>query len=292
MKLNGTNPIIVAVLFVILSISANAQRGGNTAWTKYRHEVSVGYGVNSLFGRLGESDKINMNYVLQRSTFNASYRYYFLKHFAARGSISHGFARKNDKSDNIETRQNVRLDYQATMTEFAAMAEWHLLDEATKGRQTKIRRSRGGVSKGANVGVSFFAGVGLNYLRPFGEYYGDEVELRPITDPLQVPNNDRYKKLNLTFPVGTNVRMVVAENWRVGFEFGYRLGLREYINNVSGVYYRDPELINSDPYTPDPQYIGVVTFEKEQAPIQSLVNEKGKRNYFFGFLTLSYRIKS
>ncbi len=182
--------------------SAFAQRRGNTAWTKYRHEASIGYGVNTLFATLGERDNWGVNYVLQRSAFNGSYRFYALKNLAVRGSISHAYARKNDKGFNPDESPNVRLDYLSTLTEFAAIAEWHFIDETTKGRKSKVRRARGGVSKGLNVGLSLFTGVAVGYMRPIGEYFGEEVVFRPITDPLTVPNTEEYRRTNIFFPVG------------------------------------------------------------------------------------------
>ena len=63
----------------MISFTTIAQRGGDTLWTKYRHEVSAGYGVNNLFATLGERDNLGVKYILQRSTFNGLYRYYFSK---------------------------------------------------------------------------------------------------------------------------------------------------------------------------------------------------------------------
>lgn len=291
MNLKTLKKYLLFLLTILISGSVFSQRRGNTAWTKYRHEASIGYGVNTLFANLGERDNWGVNYVLQRSVFNGSYRYYALKNLAVRGSISHAYARKNDKGFEVDDSPNTRIDYQATLTEFSAIAEWHFIDETTKGKKKKVRRARGGMSKGLNVGLSLFTGLGMSYLRPYGEYFGEAVEFKPITDPLTVPNTDRYNRWNLFFPVGGQARMILTENWRVGLELGYRIGLREYIDNVSGVYYRDPSVQKLDSYE-DPQKVGEITFSKEKAPIADLASETGKRNYFFGLVTLSYRIKS
>jgi hypothetical protein len=292
-KNNLFKSLLSAILLVMFAHLALAQRGGNTAWRKFRHEASVGYGVNNLFSQLGERDSPVAITVFQRSTFNASYRYYFMKNFAARASFSHGYARKNDKEiPENGVRNNVRIDYASTLSEMAAMLEYHLMDETTKGRKGKVRRARGGMSKGLNLGVSVFAGAGVSYFRPYGEYFGERVIFRPVTDPLTIPNDAAYRQTRLHFPIGAQVRILASENWRVGLEGGYRLGLSEYINNVSGVYYLEEDVTLSDPFALDPQYIGNITFAKEQAPLSQLVSESGKRNYLFVLLTLSYRFKS
>lgn len=284
--------LIVLMLGFVASI-ANAQRGGNTAWRKYRHEASVGYGMNNLFANLGERDSPVAITVFQRSTFNASYRYFFMKNFAARASFSHGYAHKNDKvipEDGV--RNNLRLDYAASMSEFAGMVEYHIMDETTKGRKGRVRRARGGMSSGLNLGVSLFAGIGVSHFRPYGEYFGDQVVFKPISDPLPIPNNSEYRRTRLNFPVGGQVRIIATENWRVGLEGGYRIGLSDYINNISGVYYAEEGVELSDPLAEDPTYVGNITLAQEQAPISQLVSESGKRNYLFVLLTLSYRFKS
>ncbi len=286
-----TRTLLTLLLFAWINGVSFAQRGGNTSWKKYQHEAAIGVGINSVFANLGEKDGLGVGYAMQRSTFNGTYRYYFMKNFAARGSITHGYSRKNDKSLNFGDRQNARLDYISTVTEFAAMGEYHLIDETTKGKRGKVRRSRGGMSKGLNMGLSAFTGIGLSYLRPFGELQGRKMEFKPITTPLTVPNDDRYKRLHLHVPVGINARVLINENWRAGIEFGYRIGFRDYVNNVSGVYSAD-DFENPDPFSPDTQYFGITTFAKEEAPIADLSSDSGRRSYFFGFLTLAYRLKS
>ncbi len=284
---------LLTLIFIgILAVPSFSQRGGYTAWKKYRHEAAVGVGVNSVFANLGERDALGLVYVMQRSTFNGTYRYYFMKHFAARGSVTHGYSRKNDKSLSLADRLNERVDYMSTITEFAGMAEYHIIDETTKGRRGKVRRSRGGMSKGLNMGVSAFAGFGLSYIRPFGELHGRKMEFKPITNPLTVPNTDRYNRMHLHIPVGLNARVLINGNWKVGLEVGYRLGFRDYVDNVSGVYAVDEDFLNPDDGSPDPQYFGLITFAKEEAPIADLASDTGRRGYVFGFVTLDYRLKT
>ncbi len=84
------NQIRIALIIVVvcaMSIDSIAQRG-NTAWTKYKHEISVGYGFNTFLASIGANDKIGTRFMLQRSTFNASYRYYLKKHLRSE-ALSH-----------------------------------------------------------------------------------------------------------------------------------------------------------------------------------------------------------
>jgi len=44
-------------------------------------------------------------------------------------------------------------------------------------KKTKVRRARGGKTKGLNLGVSFFTGI--DYMRPYAEYFGELMILKP-----------------------------------------------------------------------------------------------------------------
>lgn len=294
MPKSRTLAIFLTVVCFAVAVSASAQRGGNTAWTKYRHEAGIGYGVNTLFSSLGEKDQLGFNPIFQRSTFNGSYRYFFAKRFSARASLTHAFARKNDKDLNIEDRPNIRLDYTSTVTELALVAAYHIFDEAVKGKKGRVRRARGGTTKGVNMGWSVYTGVAFGLFRPFAEYYGNEVELKPIpADTGALSNDSKYGRLNFHIPVGTQIRFILSENWRFGAEVGYRIGIREYINNTSWVYYRDPDIKHPGTNSSvDQSLVGPVTFEKELPPIDELGSKTGRRNYMFMMLTLAYRFKS
>lgn len=206
---------IIITLF-LFSTGGEAQRG-NQAWKNYRHEAMVGFGFNSFLASIGEEDKFGTRFILQRSTFNASYRYYFKKHFAVRGAFTHAYSRKNDKDILDPARLNSRLDYQMTLSELAGILEYHIYDETTMGRRKKkVRRARRGMSKGLNVGFHLFAGAAIDYMRPYAELYGSKMILRPYDANAGFNSPSDYKKMNVHFPVGASVRLVVAENWRVG----------------------------------------------------------------------------
>lgn len=292
----GTFIRIVVTVFLLsfLGLTVNAQRG-NTAWERYRHEGSVGYGLNTFLANIGEDDRIGTRFLLQRSSFNASYRYYIFKHVALRGSFTHAYSRKNDKDFVDSTETELRLDYEVTISELAAMVEYHIFDEVNmaSGRSGKVRRARGGMSRGVKTGISIFAGIAVDYMRPFAEYYGDKMILRPYDPNAGFAPPSDYKRVNIHVPIGAQFRFVLSENWRIGFEACYRLGFRDYIDNVSSVYYvgENPLAYNS-PYT-DTQFTGrYVTLSGDNAPVDELAGQSGRSSYFIGMLTLSYRLKS
>lgn len=299
MNLLGLKRTLTLTFVCLLWIgAANAQRGGSAAWKNYQHEVAVGYGFNTLFAKLGVRDNLGFGYMIQRSSFNTSYRYYFMRHFAVRGTVSHHYARKNDKNNEEFGFQsnNLPIDYKTTMTELGGVLEYHILDESQMGRRKgRVRRARGGMNRGLNTGLSLYAGVSGNYFRPLGEFQGALVTLHPVnTDPGYDTDVSDYKRLNFYIPAGATFRLVLSENWRFGIEGGYRFGFRDYINNVSAVYYRDgnPNPQRS-PYTDTDYTGGNVTFsENAEVGVSELSSEPGRRSYFFATFTLAYRFKT
>ncbi len=289
------NALTTIILLTALSTSSLVIGQSSNVWKKYRHDFTVGYGYNTLLATVGEKDNIGLNYMLQRSSFNLSYRYFIFNHFAVRGEFSQLYARKNDKDLNREDRDNLRIDYETSMSEFGAMAEFHFFDETGKSRTGSTSRARGGISRLANIGLSIYAGIAGTYFRPVGEFVGQKVYLKPLNaNPGFDLNVDSYPKWNLHFPVGANIRLVLTENWRVGIDAGYRFGIRPYIDNISGVYYDSdiaPEGLPINSW-PDYTYAGYVHFDDEQKSIADLKLQSGRMGYFVGMFTVSYRLKT
>lgn len=292
MKKNALSTIILLTTFSTFNLVIGQS---SNVWKKYRHDFTVGYGYNTLLATVGEKDNIGFDYMLQRSSFNLSYRYFIFNHFAIRGEFSQLYARKNDKDLNRDNRDNLRIDYETSMSEFGAIAEFHLFDETGKAQLGKTSRARGGISKLANFGVSVYAGIAGTYFKPVGEFVGQKVYLRPLNDnPGYNLDVSAYPRWNLHFPVGANIRLVLTENWRVGIDAGYRFGIRPYIDNVSGVYYDAdiaPEGLPMNSW-PDYTYAGYVHFDDERKSISDLQLQSGRQGYFVGMLTVSYRLKT
>lgn len=292
MKKNALYSISL-ISFMLLAQMSFAQ--GSNAWKRYRHDFTVGYGFNNMLATLGEKDNLGLAFALQRSSMSFSYRYFILNHVSVRAQFAHLYCRKNDKDLNRDSRENLRIDYETSMTEFGFMGEYHLFDETVKAHSGRTSRARGGIARFAKYGVSFYAGVDGAYFRPYGEYLGNRVYLTPVNDnPGYNTNVSYYKNFNIVFPVGTNVRLVLSENWRIGVDLGYRFGFNSYINDESSVYFDKNVNLNSLPSTswPDSYYAGKVFFGKENQSTSQLSLQSGRRGYFLGLVTLSYRLKT
>jgi hypothetical protein len=65
---------IVFLIVIASGYHMSAFSQGNTAWKKYHHEASFGF--NTFIAAIGENDKPEIPFVLQRSTFNGTYRFF------------------------------------------------------------------------------------------------------------------------------------------------------------------------------------------------------------------------
>lgn len=286
---------LLALIFLLLTVTLSyGQRKRSDGWKTYRHEVGAGLGYNTVYAGLGENTGVGVRTILQRSTFSANYRFYVLKFLSVKGMIAHGYTRKNDKEgEQVDRPNNLRIDYKSSYSEFGGVAEFHLFDETGKSGGGRQRRARGGIKSAMRFGLSAYVGLSYSIIRPYGEYFGDRVELRPVTaNPGSDMDVAGYDRGFLHVPLGVNIRYVIDKNWRLGLDLGYRIGFKEYIGNASGVYYTEEGASADAPSTfENESYVGVVTYGDSKEPISRLTSDNGRKNYFVGLLSLSYRIK-
>jgi len=285
--------LFVPIFFLVFSMYSSAQR--SDGWKSFRHEVSGGFGANTLLWNIGESDKFLVRKVSQRISGNLSYRYYVLRKVAIRASFGHNYSRKNDKSENRDDRDILRVDYKTSTSELFLMAEYHFLNELGAAGGGAMKRSR--LSRSGKNGLYVGAGIGMFYFRPKGEYNGRVVELRPIGEEgIDSISTARYDNWQLAIPVHLGYRYVIDENWRIGFEVGLRYSLNNYINKSSTINFND-DLADEEGYNGgfwNQPYLGVTHFEPDAIPINDLQsggNSDGVRMYFSALLTLSYRFE-
>lgn len=93
-----------------------------------------------------------------------------------------------------------------------------------------------------------FLGVGLVYYAPQAELNGTWYNLRPLQT-----EGKKYTPVSPMIPYGVGVRMNLSVNWNVLAEAGYRWTFTDYLDDVSGPGYQDPNSF-SDPIAKDLSY--------------------------------------
>ena len=191
-------------------------------------------------GELGGKDAIGTEYSLadldlKSTTMNIgiSYRYRFRPFFATSTIIDIGQVKGDDKL-TLEPIRNARnLNFKSTLFTAYQRLEFLFYFKESFGHKYNFKGVSG--KKNHNEQVYLFAGVGLCYFNPMGNYNGQWVKLKPLrTEGQGFPNRPKeYSLITPIIPVGLGFRMGIDRMWRVGLELTYFKTFSDYIDDVS-----------------------------------------------------------
>jgi hypothetical protein len=121
-----------------------------------------------------------------------------------------------------------------------------------------------------------FLGIGLVYYNPQGELNGSWYNLRPLQT-----EGKRYSPIAPMVPYGGGVRINLDANWNIMAEAGYRWTFTDYLDDVSGAGYQDPNSF-SDPIARDLAYKGT------RSGLRTRGNPNSKDGYFIFTARVTY----
>jgi len=299
---------ILAVCAVIFPLIANCQ---SNRWKRMRYELCAGIGATNFLGELGGADKPGAHYFtdldmsMTRPAFMIGGRYLILKRLGAFTSISYGWLRGDDKKTGDKDRNNRNLQFRSPIWEWQNRLEFNVLAEK-KGHRYNLRNVRGML--GNNLIIDIFGGIALFYFNPRGKDNrpggtGKYYSLRSIGTEGQnfVSTRSPYSRVSLSFPVGVNFKYILNKKWSVGWEFGIRQTITDYIDDVSTTYVDvdqvaanakgniDPELAR---YFADPSISRANGNTSLTAPSQQRGCSNSKDMYIFSFFTLNYKVRT
>ncbi len=283
---------LVLIVLFLFPQQAEAQR-----WKRFKMEVGLNLGVTNFLGDLGgnsEGDGTrfgDFQFAHTRPAFGGWFKYRFHNRFAIKGNLLYGRLYATDENDKNEIRQRRNLDFRSPVIELSGQVEFYFLKEKI-GAAYRIKGVKGYGS--SNFSGYLFAGVGLIYFDPHGtDQNGTWVKLAPLnTEGQGLPGGPKdYSRVTVTFPMGFGFKYNFSREWGIAFEYGLRMTPSDYLDDASTTYY-DPNAIEAA-YGP----LAKEMSDKRLHP--SRFNGEGNRGnnarkdaYMFGFLTLTYRIKS
>jgi len=176
-----------------------------------------------------------------RFAIGLGYRYYLRENMAVRGNLIYARIHGDDKYSKNEVRNSRGLKFRAPLIELSAQYEYYLLQERTKGMY-RLRGVKG--LRAIKLDVYAFAGIGLFYFNPRGEYNGKWYSLQPLgTEGQGIREGlDKYGRVQMTYFPGFGIRKKIDKRWTVGVEFTMRLTTSDYLDDVSGTYYINDEI--------------------------------------------------
>jgi hypothetical protein len=238
------NTIFVLFLFLFACLtdvySQTTNFNSTKNWRRNKKELVLNIGPTGFLGELGGKDVVGNNYSLadldlKSTTMNVgfSFRYRFKPFFATSSIIDIGQVKGDDKL-TLEPARNARnLNFKSTLFTAYQRLEFLFYFKESFGHKYNFKGVSG--KKNHNEQIYLFAGVGLCYFNPMGNYNGQWVKLKPLrTEGQGFPNRPKeYSLVTPIIPVGLGFRMGIDRMWRVGLELTYFKTFSDYIDDAS-----------------------------------------------------------
>lgn len=262
------NSIVIAFVFVISSWQVSAQ------W----YEAGLLLGGSNYVGDLSPSGMAPEEYNLAFGLFG---RYNMNKFISFKAHFHKAKITGDDRNNNYLSGLRQRnLNFRSNILELGITNEFSL--GAYDPRDDK------------NAIPYIFAGVSLFYHNPQAEFKGGWYDLRPLGTEGQgnMSNIETYNAIGFSVPFGFGFRWNINHQVNLGAEFGMRMAVTDYLDDVSGRYPDVDRLKLEDPLA------GTLSFrspEFMQDPVENPVGTfRGDPNtndwYFIGGLTLSVNL--
>lgn len=214
-----------------------------TRWSLHRHQVGASIGLTGYLGELGGADAIgsdgisDLNFNQNRLTINIEYRYFMKRNFSIRTSLLFGYLSGNDASTNEPFRQARNLHFRAPIFELSGMLEFFLLREEP-GKKSSFNQQK------LMFDFYVFAGVGITYFNPQGNYKDTWFNLQPFgTEGQGIEKQpDRYLRFTPVIPIGFGFAKKFKGVWSAGLELSYRKTFTDYLDDVSTVYFNNDKI--------------------------------------------------
>ncbi|MDD4216457.1 MAG: DUF6089 family protein [Bacteroidales bacterium] len=279
--------VVLIVLLTFTAVLVNAQY--NIHWRKIRHEVSFGMGTTSFLGELGGSNTVGSHFVKDfdfnssRWIFQGGYSYKLAEQWAVKANVLFGRLYGSDAKTEELHRGSRNLSFRAPFVDFAATIDFSIIKERY-GHRYDLRRIKG---KNNLPNLYIYTGIGGTWFNPKAQYTdGKWYALQPLGTEGQgiIPTREKYSRLCLTIPVGLGLNYMIDRNFGIGFEYGVRFTLSDYLDDVSTTYV-DPSIF-SDPMaayfssgTADPDWPGVGAGQ-----------QRGQNDYNDAFMVLTLKV--
>ncbi|MBK9106930.1 MAG: outer membrane beta-barrel protein [Saprospiraceae bacterium] len=92
------------------------------------------------------------------------------------------------------------------------------------------------------VSPYMYAGISIFHYNPKTEYQGENVALRELGTEGQISGQE-YNEIGSAWLIGGGVKLDLNDKWSLNFDLGYRLTATDFLDDVSGYYPDDTELL-------------------------------------------------
>ncbi|TCJ16528.1 hypothetical protein EPD60_07220 [Flaviaesturariibacter flavus] len=203
--------------------------------------------------------------------------------FALRAGLTFSALQASDASNNKDELRLRNFSFKTKLTDFSLVGQYSFFN-IDQTRWTPY----------------VFAGIAVFHFDPYTyDASGQKVYLQPLgTEGQGLPQNpgrDLYKKTQLAIPFGGGITYALTERWQLGIEAGIRKTFTDYIDDVSGTYADQADLLAGR----GSEAVSVAYRRDEVDPGAAYPqkgamrgNDKFKDVYYFTGLHLQFRLGS
>jgi hypothetical protein len=228
---------ILLVLVLALPLLVSAQRN-----KRYRWEAGLDLGVSNFLGDLGGANQIGTHFVrdlefsLTKPAVGVHVRYRKGRYFGYYGTFCYGKVSGDDALTQETYRHNRNLNFKSNIFEVSTRVEFYISKERP-GHRYNYKKLKGW--RNIDMQEYGFIGVGGFYFNPKGEFNGKYYALRPFrTEGEGIKAGTKiYSRYSVCFPMGFGIKYGIDRQWSIGLEYGLRLTITDYIDDVSTVYF-------------------------------------------------------
>jgi len=280
------------IIILILPLMCSAQQ-----WKRYKKEYVFGLGATNFLGDLGGANQVGTDYFkdlefsLTRPQFSFGYRYRLNQSVYVKGGFYYGRLGGDDKLTSEPARNNRNLSFRSNIYEISGEVQYTFVKEKS-GHRYQIKGVKGW--RNINIQSYLFAGVGVFYFNPKGQYNNVWWSLQKFGTEGQglIPGTKKYSRINICIPLGIGVSYAINRTLSIGLEYGLRKTFTDYIDDVSGDYYDKSKMRTERgeiaAYFVDPSSGANPTWTQMG---EQRGDPKDKDSYMFAIITLSQKIK-
>jgi opacity protein-like surface antigen len=246
--------LLTTLLILAFIGTVSAQR-----WKKYRQEVTLGLGTTWFLCDVGGFNDKPTNSIADinfRSTswgVFGGYNYYLTKNISLNGQFTYAWLSAKDKHAGNEARKHRNFDIRTHLYEVGILGRYYFIREKF-GHAFRLR----GAQNGFFYNLSAYATLGVMglYFNPTGRHPNSSKyhKLYDIgTEGQTVPGSGvkQYSRFTFAIPVGIGAKYSLGTRWNVGAEIMFRKAFSDYLDDVSGVYYDNSEIVKANGGDPE-----------------------------------------
>ncbi len=261
-----------ALLFVSLCFCSSKL---NAQW----YEAGLMIGASNYIGDISPEGMAPEEYNL---SFGIHGRYNYNKFVSFKAFFNKAQISGSDKHNSyINGLRQRNLSFRSTILELGVVNEFNLTPYHPRDDKTTV--------------PYIFMGISGFYYNPQAEFKGSWYDLRPLGTEGQenlMANMKKYSSIGFAIPFGFGFKWNITQQINLGAEFGMRLAVTDYLDDVSGRYPDVDQLKTTDPLA------ATLSFRSPEFMPDPLENPQGEMRgnpdtndwYFIGGITLSINL--